>query len=240
LFQVRQAWTVHLFTASGVVVGMLALDAVLDGRPRAAIILLLITQLIDGIDGPMARAVDIQQRVPRIDGYVMDLVIDFVTCVVVPAIFMHQFGVLPNSVSLVIVGFVVFTSAMWFSRTDMMTDDHWFRGFPAVWNLVVASLYLTEAPRVMSAIICIGLATLSLTTVQVPHPVRAAWMRTPTLTVTIGWLAAMTWLTLTSDPQHGHPVLHGVMIGAPMYFLGLALVRMKTQRSSSGAAAALA
>ncbi len=227
----------HLFTASGVVVGMLALDAVLDGRPRAAIFLLLITQVIDGIDGPMARAVDIKQRVPRIDGYVMDLVIDFVTCVVVPAIFMHQFDMLPDGASLIIVGFVVFTSAMWFSRTDMMTDDHWFRGFPAVWNLIVASLYLANAPKMMSAAICIGLSVLSLTTVQVPHPVRASWMRVPTLVVTIGWLVAMTWLALTDDPQSGHVVLHAVMIGAPMYFLGLALARMRVEH---GDAAALA
>ena len=75
---------------------MLALQAVLDGKPKSAMIWLLATQLIDGVDGPMARAVDIKERVPQIDGYVLDLVIDFVTCVVIPAAFLHRFHLLPG------------------------------------------------------------------------------------------------------------------------------------------------
>ena len=121
----------HAFTTSGIVVGMLALQAVLDGRPKAAMIWLLATQLIDGLDGPMARAYDVKGRVPQIDGYVLDLVIDFVTCVVIPAAFLHQFKLLPAGSGLALTGLIVFTSALWFSRTDMMTSDHWFRGFPA-------------------------------------------------------------------------------------------------------------
>ena len=136
----------HAFTTSGIVAGMLALQAVLDDRPKAAMVWLLATQMIDGIDGPMARAYDVKGRVPQIDGYVLDLVIDFVTCVVIPAAFLHQFNLLPVApVRSLWSGLVVFTSALWFSRTDMMTPDHWFRGFPAVWNLVAPTLYLLGA-----------------------------------------------------------------------------------------------
>jgi phosphatidylcholine synthase len=126
---------------------MLALEAVFDGKPKLAMIYLLITQIIDGIDGPIARQYDVKSTVPKIDGYVLDLVIDYVTCVVVPAAFMHRFDMLPHTFSIPLVGLVVFMSAIWFSRTDMMTEDNWFNGFPATWNLVAPTLFLLAPTR---------------------------------------------------------------------------------------------
>ena len=38
---------IHLLTASGIVVGMLAIIAALDGSPRAVILLLVLAQIID-------------------------------------------------------------------------------------------------------------------------------------------------------------------------------------------------
>ncbi|MEZ5215746.1 MAG: hypothetical protein R2715_03915 [Ilumatobacteraceae bacterium] len=103
----------------------------------------------------------------QIDGYVLDLVIDFVTCVVVPAAFLHEFGLLPGgSAAVALVGLIVFTSALWFSRTDMMTEDHWFRGFPATWNLVAPTLYLVGAGPVVSTVVVIGFSVCSLTNIR--------------------------------------------------------------------------
>ncbi len=192
----RLGWGVHLFTASGIVVGMLALDAVYANLEKLAIVYLLLTQLIDGIDGPMARNLNVRQTVPKIDGYVLDLVIDFVTCVVVPAVFLHQFDLLPNHFSLLICGLVVLLSAIWFSRTDMMTEDNWFRGFPATWNLIVPTLYVMESTQWMNAVLIGGLAVLMLTNVQFPHPVRVSENRLATLPFTAIWIGALLWGTL--------------------------------------------
>src|SRR4051812_44688350 len=107
---------------------MLALRAVLDNDPGSAILWLMATIIIDGIDGPIARLLVVKERVPRIDGYVLDLIIDYVTCVIVPAAFMYKFHVVPhNAFGLAVLGAVVFTSAIWFSRVDMMTEENWFR-----------------------------------------------------------------------------------------------------------------
>lgn len=220
----RRAWAVHVFTTSGIVAGMLALQAVLDGKPKSAMIWLLATQLIDGVDGPMARAVDIKERVPQIDGYVLDLVIDFVTCVVIPAAFLHRFDLLPQgSVSLALVGLVVFTSALWFSRTDMMTPDHWFRGFPATWNLVAPSLYLLGASPMLGAAVVIVFSVCSLLNVPFPHPVRVERWRPVTLGITAVWLLVMTWLTLISPESNTLGRI--VLVAAPLYFVGLAVVK---------------
>jgi phosphatidylcholine synthase len=195
------AWTVHLFTTMGVVVGMLALQAVFDRNPERAIWFLLATQIIDGIDGPMARQVNVKTVVPKIDGYVLDLVIDYVTCVVVPAAFMHQFDLLPDRCSLPLVGAIVFFSAMWFSRTDMMTDDLWFNGFPATWNLVAPTMLLTSSAPWFNAAIVVILCALMMTDVQFPHVMRSVRWRVPTIVMTVVWLGSMFWATVRLPDQ---------------------------------------
>ena len=227
----RQAWAVHIFTASGIVVGMLALEAVLSGRPRQAIILLIATVLIDGIDGPMARVWDVKERVPRIDGYVLDLVIDFVTCVIVPAAFLHQFELLPGqNWSLALLSLIVFTSAIWFSRTDMMTEDHWFRGFPAMWNLVAPTLFLLRANTTVSALIVIALSVASLTDFEFPHPLRVSSRRLVTVSMTTVWLGAIVFMTIF-DAELTWPLTFALLVG-PAYYIGLTVTRLLADESS--------
>ncbi|MSW20815.1 MAG: hypothetical protein F2873_07945 [Actinobacteria bacterium] len=203
---------------------MLALQAVLERRATPAMLLLLATQVIDGIDGPMARAANVKERVPLIDGYVLDLVIDFVTCVVVPIAFIYQFHLLPSAFSLALLGLAVFSAAIWFSRTDMMTEDHWFRGFPATWNLVAPTLYLLHASRVAGAVVVIVLSLASLTDIPVPHPVRVVWMRGFTLPCTVLWLTALVVEVIAKS--HSPQVLRGFLLLGPLCFVGLSAARM--------------
>jgi phosphatidylcholine synthase len=223
--QVRQAWAVHLFTTLGALIGMLAIEAVFERRAKAVMVYLLVTQIIDGIDGPMARHVNIDTRVPKIDGYVLDLVIDYVTCVIVPAAFLHEFGLLPEPVSLPLACLVVFLSAIWFSRTDMMTDDHWFNGFPATWNMIAPSMLVLGTPKWFNAAAVLGLCGLLLTNVKFPHPVRSDGMRTATLVMTAAWLTALLVATLRY-PKSSWPV-NVVVVVSFAYFAGLSAWRTR-------------
>ena len=172
----------------------------------------------------MARATDVKHRVPKIDGYVLDLVIDFVTCVVVPVAFIYQFDLLPSSVAVAVIGGAVFTSAIWFSRTDMMTDDHWFRGFPATWNLVAPSLYLLDVAPAAAAVIVVVLSVASLTDLPFPHPVRVVWMRPVTLTITAVWLVAMTVAVL--DGPAAHTYIEVWLVIGPLAFVALSVAKL--------------
>jgi phosphatidylcholine synthase len=221
---IRRAWYVHIFTTSGVVVGMMALEAIFAGKPRAAITFLLITQLIDGIDGPMARKIDIETVVPKLDGYILDLVIDYVTCVVVPAAFMHEFDLLPDQFSLAGAGMVVFLSAMWFSRTDMMTDDHWFNGFPATWNLVAPSLYVMHTPKWLNLGLVVLLSALMLTNAKFPHMVRVIKLREITLPVTGVWLLALMYGTAL---KHHSRSATAILVAVFLYFTALSVWRTR-------------
>jgi len=144
---VRRGWYVHCATALGAVCGMMGLISVSDHNAKAALLWLVAAQVLDGIDGPVARAWHVVTSVPRIDGYILDLVIDYVTCAVVPILFMYEFDMMPEHTSLIVGAFILFSSALWFSRTDMMTGDHWFNGFPAVWNLAIPTIFLIQGPN---------------------------------------------------------------------------------------------
>ncbi len=220
--QRSQAWAVHVFTTLGIVVAMLALRDVLSNHPGHAIIWLVVTIVIDGVDGPVARALVVKERVPRIDGYVLDLIIDYVTCVIVPAAFMYQFKLVPDGFpGALLLGLLVFTSAIWFARVDMMDDENWFRGFPAAWNLVAPVLFLMHARPWVGGIVTLLLSIASLTNLRVPHVMRAKYLRLLTLPLTTVWVGAIT-VGAFIEP-HRPWVLRPIMMVGSFYFVFLSL-----------------
>jgi phosphatidylcholine synthase len=203
---------------------MLALRDVLIGDAKRAIIWLLLTLLIDGVDGPIARALQVERRVPLIDGFLLDLIIDYVACVVVPACFMYKFHVVPNNnFGVFVLCVLVFTSAIWFARKDMMTEDNWFRGFPAAWNIVGPLLFLLEAREGVGAVLTLILSVLCLSNMPYPHMARARYMRLYTAAAATVLFGGMAIGTLTL-PHHYHFVRILLYIGS-CYFVVLAGIR---------------
>ena len=230
------AWAVHGFTALGIVAAMLALRDVLTGHPDYAILWLLLTLLIDGVDGPIARALMVSERVPRIDGFTLDLIIDYVCCVIVPATFMYEFKVVPqNNFGIAVLCALVFTSAIWFARRDMMTDDNWFRGYPAAWNLVAPVMFLMEARTMIGAVITLVLSALSLTSLPFPHIMRARFLRPLTLVFTGILLFGMTYGTV-AYPDHPYLARPFLYAGCA-YFVVLAVVKVAMDARSRRTAA---
>ncbi len=225
-----QAWAVHGFTALGIVASMLALRDVLTRHPDYAILWLLITLVIDGVDGPIARALRVSERVPRIDGYTLDLIIDYVACVIVPACFMYEFHVVPhNNFGVLVLCVLVFTSAIWFARRDMMTDDFFFRGYPAAWNMVAPVLFLLDARTSIGAVITLVLSLLSLTNLPFPHIARARFWRIPTVIGTIVLVGGIVLGTFLY-PKHPYMVRPLLYVGCA-YFVVLAIVKMLRDRN---------
>ncbi len=226
-----QAWAVHLFTTVGIIFGCLALQAVLDERPDLAIIYLMVTIVIDGVDGPIARALGVKERVPRINGYVLDLIIDFVTNAIVPAAFIYQFGLVPgNAFGLAVIGLMALTSAIWFSRNDMMTDDNFFRGFPAAWNMVAPLLLLLNANDTVGSIVIIALSVAQLTNMPYPHIMRAQFLRPITLLAALLWLGGLIVGAAVLPETPGW--LQAVLVVSSLWFVLLAGI--KTVRDLSG------
>jgi phosphatidylcholine synthase len=219
----QAAWGIHALTASGVLCGLMGILFILDGSPKAALVWLILAFIIDGIDGPVARKVDCRLHVPNVDGNILDLVIDYVTCVVAPAIFIHQFKLVPQRFTLFTAGLVMVTSLYAFSRTDLMTHDHYFRGWPAMWNLAINVMFVVHSKPVVNLVVIVSLCLLTCLNVKVPHPVRVKYMRQVTLPVLVIWLGVMLYLTLASPTA---PVwARGIELAGVAYFVWLSARR---------------
>lgn len=215
-------------TASGAVLGMLALQSIFNEDVRSALIWLLLSQVLDGLDGPIARRFDVTVTTPRIDGHVLDLVVDYVTCVVVPIAFMIHFNMLPPNFEIAIAGLTFLFSALWFARTDLETDDSWFNGFPAAWNLVVPSLYIANTTQIQVAIVIFVLCISQLTTFQFPHIVKSQWLRKVTLPFGIVYLINLAYISFSYTDIAGFQlgaITGGILFGFPLYAFVIGAIR---------------
>lgn len=191
---VARAWALHSFTGFGVVVGLFALTATFSGHPAAAVGWMLVAVIMDGLDGPLARSWGVAEACPEIDGCTLDTVVDYFNCVVVPVAFVWHFAMLPASIDLPVLAVVMFASSLWYSRTDQMTVDHWFNGFPAEWQLVVPTLFIVGASSAAVAGVLIALSVTQLTRIKFVHPVRVAERRVVNLALTLLWVLAIAVL----------------------------------------------
>ncbi|HYE29094.1 MAG TPA: CDP-alcohol phosphatidyltransferase family protein [Allosphingosinicella sp.] len=170
--RVAAAWLVHLFTASGVVLAFLALTAIDQGQWRLALLWLLAALAIDGVDGTMARLARVREHVPRIDGEAFDLIVDYLNYVFVPAIFICRGGLVPPALALPLAAAILLSSVYVFVRRDMKTDDNYFRGFPALWNVVALYLFAVRPGPEAGAAVVLLFALLSFAPIRFVHPFR--------------------------------------------------------------------
>lgn len=184
------ALAVHAFTASGIVVAMLAAIAAYAQDWPKFFALLGFTLLIDGVDGPIARRFAVERRLPTFSGAALDFVVDYVTYVFLPAMALATGGFASNTVSLALAGLIVFTSALYFADTRMKMKNNAFRGFPAVWNGVVFLFFVFDPPVEVLVGVTVLLSVLTFLPVAFVHPVRVVKWRPLTLTVAAVWSVA--------------------------------------------------
>ena len=227
-FNRNAGYALHVMTASGAAAGLLALQAVIDGNVRGALLWLLVCQILDGLDGPIARKIDVVFNAPRVDGYVLDLIVDYVTCVVVPVALMIRLNMLPSEFQTLIAAIVILLSALWFARTDIETEDYWFNGFPAVWNLAVPSFLILDLSQRTTAIVTVLLAVSQLTNIKFPHLVRVRKWRKFTLPFAIIYLLnlfLLSWDYSNTDGIQYSMISLVIMVAFPIYIGATSLVR---------------
>jgi phosphatidylcholine synthase len=185
---------VHVFTASGAGVALLALLEGVREHWAAMFAWLGLALVIDGLDGPIARRLNVEVVQPNWSGEVLDLVVDFVTYVFVPAYAVIASGLLlPVAAPLLGVGIVI-SGALYFADRRMKTDDNHFRGFPALWNAAAFYLFLLHPSPAISTLAIASLIVLTFVPVKVLHPVRVKRLRGLNLSLIAVWtvLAIMT------------------------------------------------
>ncbi len=216
---------VHLFTASGAVIAFLALRAIEAGEFRLALLWLLAALAIDGVDGTLARLARVKEMVPRIDGEAFDLIVDYLNYVFVPTMFICSAGLVPEELAVPLAAAILLSSVYVFVRRDMKTKDNYFRGFPALWNVVALYLFAAQPGPAVGAI-AVGLfALLSFAPIRFVHPFRVRDYQPWLQLAAVGWAAA----TLALLWPGWSPAAAGIWLGASLalaaVLLALGLLR---------------
>ena len=216
-------FSVHVFTASGGAVAVLALYAAIERNFAACFAWLGVAFFIDGIDGTLARAARVHVTAASIDGAILDLVIDFLTYVLVPVVALWRSDLMPTEASFWIGLVVTIASALYFADTRMKTDDLWFRGFPATFNILVLYLFVLRPPWLVSAFLLLSASALMFTPIVFVHPLRVARVRGLTIAMTFAWfaLAAIAIFDKLAPPAW----VGWGLIATAAYFLSLPLLR---------------
>jgi phosphatidylcholine synthase len=223
-FERVRAFTVHVFTATGAALALLALILATGGHWSAMFFCLGLALLVDGADGPLARAFNVQNVMPRWSGDTLDLVVDYTTYVFVPAYAIAASGLLPGTLAIPAGILVVISGALYFADREMKTKDNYFRGFPAVWNLAAFYLYLLEPPEWAAAIAVAVLAALSFAPIKFLHPLRVQHWRTFNIAL-LGLWAVLAFVAVVQDLSPGLYVTLPLSLIA-VYFFVVGLLRV--------------
>ena len=197
------AAAVHVFTGLGALCGFYATLAVFDQRWEAMFAWLGLAFLIDGIDGTFARMVDVERRLPMVSGERLDLVVDYVTYVFVPALALIQKGYLVGPIGHLLAAGILLSSLYHFVDIGNKSDDHCFVGFPAIWNIVAFLIFAFDLTQLQVAIVVIVCTVLTFVRWRWVHPMRVQSMWPITLSLTALWLIAALWTIMQGLPATG-------------------------------------
>jgi phosphatidylcholine synthase len=215
------AASVHLFTALGAVCAFFAALAAFDGAWERMFVWLGVALVIDAVDGTFARMLEVHQRLPRFSGERLDLVIDYITYVFVPALAMVRGGFLDGTGGLIIASLILVSSLYHFSDLASKGEDYTFIGFPAIWNVVALYLFALSPPawfNYAALLVCVFFTFIPIRWV---HPVRVEKLRAVTLIVTAAWSIAAIAAVASGFPSPLWTQI--VLAGAALYFLAMTI-----------------
>ena len=212
-------WALHLYTASGAVLGLLAVVAAVDGHPLRALWFLLAALVIDGTDGLLARRLRVKETLPGFDGARLDDIVDYLTYVFAPMVLLWAGGHLPaGPAGLVLAALPLLASCIQFCRTDAKTDDHYFLGFPSYWNVVAFYVIVLDLSPAVTATILLTCAVLVFVPIKYLYPSRTTTLRALNLA-----LAAL-WAVLYAVILLGMPDPSRLAIGLSLAYLAYYVV----------------
>jgi phosphatidylcholine synthase len=218
-----KALSVHLLTATGAVFAMLAMLAAVEAKWDLMYLWLVVAFFVDGIDGPLARRYDVKKNAPQYDGVLLDLIIDYLTYVFIPAFALFKSDLLPDWTGWICIMIITFTSAVYFADTRMKTKDNSFAGFPGCWNMVVLVMFATEPNFWIILGIVVACAVAMFTPLKFIHPVRTERWRNISLPIAIAW-TAFAGMAAWADFHPGHLVTIAIAVTS-IYLLGVGIVQ---------------
>ena len=219
------AFAVHIFTACGAACALLALMAAAGARWPQMFLWLGVATIIDGADGTFARRLRIAEVLPRWSGDALDVVVDVLNYVFVPAYALAASELLPASLAVPLGILIVITGSLYFADRWMKTSDYYFRGFPAIWNVAAFYLFLLKLPPWLGALLVVALSVLTFVPIHFLHPIRIARFRALTIAMLVLW-ATLALFAVFENLDPGSWTT-GTLCLLAVYFVGLGFLRRR-------------
>jgi phosphatidylcholine synthase len=176
---------------------------------------------VDATDGTLARAFRVKELIPWFDGDRLEDIVDYANYVIVPAYFLVRSELLPRQDALWLAALPLLASAYGFSHKEAKTRDHFFRGFPSYWNIVVFYFYVLQTPRWVNAFAVIILSILVFVPVKYIYPSRSPLYRGLTNGLGILWgVSLLLMIYLLAEPPR---TLVLASLAFPIYYTLLSL-----------------
>ncbi len=212
-----KALLVHLLTATGAVLAMLAMLAAVDGKWSLMFLWLVVAFAVDGVDGPLARRFHVKTYAPRFDGVLLDLIIDYLTYVFIPAFALFKSDLLPGWTGWFAIIVITYASAVYFADSRMKTADNSFHGFPGCWNMLVLVLFAVEPSFWLILILVVAMAVAMFLPLKFVHPARTERWRVVTLPVAAAWTFFAGWAAWVDF--HPESWAHWGLVATSLYLL---------------------
>ena len=218
-----RAWFVHLFTASGLLTGFMAILAIQAHEWRAAILWMIGSLVIDSVDGTLARRFRVREVLPFMNGQNIDYVIDFATYAIIPAYFFYEFGLVEGPWNLGSTFVILLVSAIYYGKEGMVSDDMFFIGFPVLWNVVVFYLvFVFDLPSWGNAVVILVFACLHFIPIKYPYPSRNIRWRKLLLFMTC--VSILAGFGLVWGYPNGHWILKWTTIAGLIFYFVFAIM----------------
>lgn len=225
-----KALSVHLLTATGAVFAMLAMLEAIKGDWAGMFVWLIVAFAVDGIDGPLARRYNVKTYAAQFDGVLLDLIIDYLTYVFIPAYALYASGLMDGWSGWVAIIVITFGSALYFCDTRMKTTDNSFSGFPGCWNMLVLVLFALSPPWWACLVLVAVLSAAMFMPIKFIHPVRTDRWRMLSLPMALAWTVFAGFAAWEGfDPAA--PVFWGLMVTS-VYLLGAGALQQVLYRET--------
>lgn len=212
-------WLLHLYTASGSVLALLAVIAVLDGDAVRALWILLAAIVVDGTDGMLARLLRVKETIPTFDGARLDDIVDYLTYAFTPMVLLWAGGYLPEGAwGTVLASIPLLASGYQFCRIDAKTEDHFFLGFPSYWNVVAFYAVVLDLSPAVTSVILVLCAVLVFVPIKYLYPSRTNILWSLNLTLAAVWLVLYA-VILASLPDQNRLVVGLSLAYVAYYFV---------------------
>ena len=228
------SYLVHLFTITGVLLSFLALVACIEQNLKLVFFYLALALFVDGVDGSLARMVDVKRHTPNINGENLDNIIDYLNYVFIPVFVIYWLDFVPEGVEIISAFIILAVSCYTFANSNIKTIDFYFSGFPALWNIVILYFYILDTDPFFNFITICLLAIFTFIPIKYLHPFRVKKFRLLSLSILFIWM--ITTVLLLYFKWLNENILQAAFIlwiFTNIYFILLTIIRTSRKEEFS-------